>query len=215
MPSGIRATVEFTVPDVCSIAQLSAEAGTTIDAVTTSVSLPDDGGSVTEFFLDADHGSGDGLGPTASFGSTDLYQVSHDGPVSCPCECLGQFDCPVERYFAREGVLQVVFYATDYDQLQAVVGDLRERFPEVDIQRLVRSPTDGSARDGVFVDRGKLTERQFEVLQTAFEMGYFERPRRSNATEVAAALDITQSTFTEHLSAAQSKLVGDVLEGGG
>jgi predicted DNA binding protein len=49
------------------------------------------------------------------------------------------------------------------------------------------------------------------VLETAHEMGYFERPRRANGTEVAAALDIDPSTFSEHLAAAQRKLLRDVL----
>ena len=68
--------------------------------------------------------------------------------------------------------------------------------------------------DVVFVDRGKLTDRQHEVLRTAYDMGYFERPRGANATEVAASLDINPSTFTEHLLSAQRKLLGDVLEDG-
>lgn len=42
-------------------------------------------------------------------------------------------------------------------------------------------------------------------------MGYFERPRRANATEVADVLDINPSTFSEHLAAAESKLIEDVL----
>jgi hypothetical protein len=66
-------------------------------------------------------------------------------------------------------------------------------------------------RDLVPVDRGRLTERQAEVLSTAYEMGYFEYPRDSNATEVAAELGIRPSTFTEHLSAAQSKLLEDLV----
>ncbi len=61
------------------------------------------------------------------------------------------------------------------------------------------------------MDRGRLTARQREVLETAFEMGYFERPRRANATEVAAELGIGPSTFREHVSAAETKLLEDVL----
>ena len=42
-------------------------------------------------------------------------------------------------------------------------------------------------------------------------MGYFEYPRESNASEVAAALDIEPSTFTQHLNAAQTKLLDELL----
>jgi len=81
----------------------------------------------------------------------------------------------------------------------------------MNVKRFVRSPVEESSHDHVLVDRGKLTERQLEVLDTAYEMGYFERSRRTNATAVAAALDIDPSTFREHLAAAESKLLEDVL----
>ena len=57
---------------------------------------------------------------------------------------------------------------------------------------------------------GALTDRQREVLTVAHEMGYFEHPRDANAEAVAADLDITPSTFAEHLAAAQSKLVDSI-----
>ena len=63
----------------------------------------------------------------------------------------------------------------------------------------------------MFVDRGRLTDRQREVLQTAYDMGYFDHPKRANASEVAAALDISPSTFTEHLAVAQQKILEAIL----
>jgi hypothetical protein len=50
------------------------------------------------------------------------------------------------------------------------------------------------------------------VLETAHEMGYFEHPKRANATEVAEALGINGSTFAEHVSTAQSKILESILE---
>jgi hypothetical protein len=46
----------------------------------------------------------------------------------------------------------------------------------------------------------------------AHRMGYFDYPRQSNASEVADALGVAPSTFTEHLTAAQSKLLDAVLD---
>jgi predicted DNA binding protein len=89
---------------------------------------------------------------------------------------------------------------------------LREQFPEIDIKRFIKSPAGESVTEGVYVDTGRLTERQAEVLETAYKLGYFERPRRTNATDIAAALDISPSTFQEHLVTAQSKLLEDVFQ---
>jgi predicted DNA binding protein len=58
---------------------------------------------------------------------------------------------------------------------------------------------------------GALTDRQREVLTVAYGMGSFEHPHEANAEAVAAALDVTPSTFAEHLAAAQSKLVDSIL----
>lgn len=219
MLTGIRATVKFTTPDVCSLTEFTETADTAIDSISTSVSLPGSEGSVTEFLIDGDVDV-DRLPDDTEFDlvfsyeTKHLYRIAHDGYASCPCEILGQFGCPIDRYFTENGELTVAFYAADFEQLQDVIAALRDRYPAVDITRLVRSPTVGTSRDDVVVNRAKLTRRQLEVLQTAYEMGYFARPRRANASDVAAELGIDPSTLTEHLAAAQSKLFADVLDDG-
>jgi len=211
MPSGIRAKVEFDTPDICPIVELSAAAETTIDSVVTNVCSSDCTESVTEFSVNSAGDLEVDMTPVFSQGSTDRYRLTHGDGVDCPCECLGQFGCPVARYVAQDGTLTIVFHAADYDELQAVIGELRDQFPEVDIKRFVQSPDGGESQDSVFVDRSKLTQRQLEILETAHEKGYFDRPRRSNATEIAAELDINPSTFREHLIAAESKILEDLL----
>lgn len=212
MSEGIRATVEFSPPAPCAIAELSARVDSIVDAVWTSVP-PNGTASVTEFLIEADRPP---AGPehVMSIGDRHLLRHAHGDGVSCPCECLGQFGCAVQRYVARSGRLRLVFNAADFEELQSVVGALREHFPDVDVRRLVRSPGPEESRDPVYVDRGKLTERQLEVLQTAYRMGYFERPRRANGTEVAESLGVDPSTFSEHLASAERKLLGDALEDG-
>lgn len=53
----------------------------------------------------------------------------------------------------------------------------------------------------------KLTDRQREVLQAAFEEGYYEWPRKATGEEVAAKLGIASPTFSEHIKAAERKLI--------
>jgi predicted DNA binding protein len=53
---------------------------------------------------------------------------------------------------------------------------------------------------------GALTARQEEVLQTALYAGYFNWPRDTDSTSIADTLDIAQSTFNQHLRAAESNL---------
>lgn len=213
MAAGIRVTVEFASAAGCPIADLASRANAVVTDVTTSVSPGTAAESVSEFLVDADAVPADyEHDPVFTYTDRHCYRVAHGTDAECPCACLGEFDTPVDRYVADAGALRLVFHARDFDGLQDVVGELRERYPDVDIQRLIRAPTEGVTRDTVFVDRGRLTDRQFEALQLAYDRGYFERPRRANATELADELDITPSTFTEHLQAAERKLLGDVLE---
>lgn len=52
-----------------------------------------------------------------------------------------------------------------------------------------------------------LTQRQREVLETAYDLGYYEVPRAASATDIAAALDLDPSTVTEHLQRAERNLL--------
>ncbi len=212
MVTGIRATVAFSTPGACPVVDTSLPEGVTIDDAISNVSGPNQTGGATEFSISDELGLDEDLQPVFAGGESYWYRLERDGNVNCPCECLGQLGIPVVRYSARDGTLTIVFHAVDYEELKAVVAELRERFPDIDIRRFVRSTTGERVRDSVFVDRGKLTARQLEVLRAAMDMGYFDRPRRANATEVAAELDINASTFSEHLTTVQRKLFEDVLE---
>ncbi|MHC3439116.1 helix-turn-helix domain-containing protein [Natrialbaceae archaeon A-gly3] len=57
-----------------------------------------------------------------------------------------------------------------------------------------------------------LTDRQQEVIQTAFDMGYYEVPREVSTEEVAAELDLDPSTVAEHLQRAERNVLSQLLE---
>lgn len=210
--TGIRATIAFSNPGDCPIAAFSGETDSVIDQVSTSVTLPQSEGSVSEFLAEGTPPDRDDIREIFSYGTQSLYRIRHDGEERCPCECLGKHGCPIHRYMAEDGKLTLVFHAADFETLQTAVDDLRQRYSPVDVQRLLQPPLEGTPEDRVFVNRGRLTDRQLEVLETAYKMGYFERPKQANATEIADRLGIAQSTFTEHLMTAQRKLLDDTLE---
>jgi hypothetical protein len=212
MSPGIRATASFPEPGDCPVAACSVDAEGPIEHVSTSVAPADAAGSVTEFLADGPVGDDVAAESAFEYGHETLYRTSRGDHERCPCACLGRHGCPVHRYTAEDGELTLVFHAATFEQLQTVMADLREQYPPVDVRRLLQPPPAGSPEERVFVDRSKLTDRQHEALATAYEMGYFERPRRANASEVAGELGITQSTFSEHLVTAQRKLLTDILD---
>jgi PAS domain S-box-containing protein len=58
----------------------------------------------------------------------------------------------------------------------------------------------------------RLTPRQREVLQLAYQSGFFESPRLQTGKELAEALSLAQSTFNYHLRGAQRTLLELLFE---
>lgn len=57
----------------------------------------------------------------------------------------------------------------------------------------------------------ELTARQREVLETAWEMGYYEVPKAVSADDIAAEMGLDSSTVNEHLQRAERNLLGQFL----
>lgn len=213
METGIRAEVRVDSAEACPIAQVSGRADANSLAITKSVN-PDSPSRVTEeFMLEASASDTDeSIDEVFSYGENRVYRFSRDLGQGCPCERVEQFDCPVLDVHTRGNDLHLVFHAPDMDVLHEVIAALQSDFQGIDVTRLLRSSDEDEDESLVFVDRSELTTRQEEVLRTAHRMGYFEHPKDANAGEVAAELGITTSTFTEHLAAAQRKLLASILE---
>ena len=60
----------------------------------------------------------------------------------------------------------------------------------------------------------ELTDRQREVLRAAYDAGYYEWPRECTGADVAEDLGITSATFSEHIHAAERKLLGLLFDTG-
>lgn len=214
---GIRSEIRIDAPTECPIAKVSRDTDASCHSISKSVD-PDATGRMTEEFVleggaAVEHATLEtDVTRVFSYGSSDVYRFSRSVDTRCPCVCIEQFDCPLVDVYTRNGALHLVFHAPDVETLQDVVASLREQHPKLSVERLFRSRTETDEPDLVVLDRSDLTDRQREVLRRAHELGYFEHPKDANAGEVADALGITTSTFTEHLAAAQRKLLDAVVD---
>jgi hypothetical protein len=67
-------------------------------------------------------------------------------------------------------------------------------------------------RDGESEPPGDgLTDRQYEALRTAYQLGYFAIPRRASLQDVAEELDVSSSSVSERLRRAQTKLLEETV----
>jgi PAS domain S-box-containing protein len=98
----------------------------------------------------------------------------------------------------------------DLPQAAAVREFVEEvRRTEPDLELLARRPHARHFETAHTLERAvadRLTARQQEVIQLAYRSGFFESPRVQTGRDLAAALDISQSTFTYHLRSAERKL---------
>lgn len=225
--TGIRAELVFQTPVSCPVAQASAE----IDHPLTEISWTGGGDeTVTEQFaarsecevLKTDHDGENSTGDSDEefeqvfdYGAQTIYEFDRDPEKPCICEVIEETVGPIAETYATEGDLHVILHVADVADLREHLREFDRQFGDVHIEYLVSGRTDTDEGEILPVDIRRLTERQREVLETAYAMGYFEYPRGANATEVAEELGIRPSTFTEHLNAAQSKILDELQFGDG
>lgn len=211
--SGVRAELVVSDPGDCPVAAASAE----IEGAVTDVTWTETGDRVTEQFrtTEATPGAAIEAGRDCErvfeYGSQAVYELERERTDPCFCERVEAAAGPVTDVRAEDGRLRVTLHAAEPEDLRAAVGELTDAYDDVRLEYLVRERADAEDAELVPVDLRQLTDRQREVLATAREMGYFEYPREANAAEVATALGISAPTFTEHLNAAQSKLLAELL----
>jgi predicted DNA binding protein len=212
--TGVRAEVAVHGPSNCPVARLSAESSEPVTDVTWSRA----GETFTEEFRVDRSVAEENAAAVADadslleVGDDRVYRFERDAAANCACSVVGSLGHPLADVRVEESALVLTLHLPDVAALREVVGDLGEVAERVEVRYLVHASAEADGgQDRTVVDRGRLTERQREVLATAYRMGYFEYPKGANATEVAEALDIGISTFAEHLAAAQGKLLDETL----
>lgn len=212
--SGIRAELVFTTPETCPVASASSAVDEPIEEI--EWGSGDDDGVTEQFTAPADSAEMPTTADEAEFsevfdyGPRTVYEFDRDPNRPCVCEFVEETVGPVSDTYAVDGDLHVTIHARDITDLRENIRAFQDRFGDVRIEHLVSGRSDDEDSDITPVDVRRLTDRQQEVLETATEMGYFEYPRGANAGEVADELGIQPSTFTEHLNAAQSKLLDEL-----
>jgi predicted DNA binding protein len=148
----------------------------------------------------------------------ELTPVDEGSFYAYVCQAYTEADVTFFRTFAerRLVVIPPLVYRGDGQPRVTVVG------PGGELTELVDSLREGA---GVGVDvlevgtydrrhasiTGGLTDRQFEAVETAAAMGYYDTPRRASLADVADELGVAQATASELLRRAESRLMGRLV----
>ncbi|MFC3957066.1 bacterio-opsin activator domain-containing protein [Halovivax cerinus] len=160
-------------------------------------------------------------------GETDTVDATflHRTDDRCLFEFLVSGNCPAYR-LAALGALPRTVEGVDgegcivaeiprtYDDA-AIVERFLAEIPEADlVTKRTKSSVDpllpGSAIRQAF--ETNLTERQREVLETAYEAGYYDWPRECTGEAVARRLDVSSAAFSETIHAAERNLLATLFE---
>jgi len=119
---------------------------------------------------------------------------------------------PVEVVARSDRTTTTVRLPHDAD-VRRFLDRLDEHYPGVELvsRRDIagRADTQATARRALAEE---LTDRQREVLRTAYERGFFESPREITGVELADHLGVSQPTVTHHLREAQKRLFNTLLQ---
>ncbi|WP_435062922.1 helix-turn-helix domain-containing protein [Halobaculum sp. EA56] len=133
-----------------------------------------------------------------------LFEFVVAGP--CVTKTLADAGAVTRSVTASNGEGRVVAEVPSHVTIRRVVERFTERHPGSEL--LAHRQRDRCLRVG-HSEAGpldELTQRQEEALRTAYASGYFNWPRDNGAEDCAAALGISQPTFSQHLRAGQRRL---------
>ncbi|MFD1684858.1 helix-turn-helix domain-containing protein [Halobellus litoreus] len=118
-------------------------------------------------------------------------------------EALATADAIIERIDVVPGGWRQTGWFADRDAFNKF-SSFWQRNAGFRLHRLTRDGESEPPGDG-------LTDRQHEALRTAYELGYFDIPRKASLEDVAAELGISPSSVSERLRRAQTQLIEETV----
>jgi PAS domain S-box-containing protein len=114
---------------------------------------------------------------------------------------------------AEDGELEVVVDVPRELNVREFVETIQERYPSTTLAgRRTVEQTVETRPELVDSILDELTDRQREVLVTAYLSGFFQWPRENTGEDIAEMLDVSQPTVNRHIRLAQQVLLEQLLE---
>ncbi|MFC6873656.1 bacterio-opsin activator domain-containing protein [Halobellus marinus] len=141
-----------------------------------------------------------------------LFQLSVD--ERSVVKTLAQYGASIESFSVTGTTGRLVAQVASSNDIRSVVNALRTAYDGLTLIAQ-REREQDIQTEAVFRKQltAALTERQQEAARTAYFSGFFDWPREHSGEEVASMMDISQTTFTQHLRAAEKKLFAALFDG--
>jgi PAS domain S-box-containing protein len=211
--------LEFEIPDATFVCSRLAEAASCTIAYRGGVRQTAEGSDVFVEIQDApvdrvETAAADVLGVE----SVDRVSEDDDGGVlrlrlsgSFPALELADHGAVLREASATPDSTTIVVEIAENGDLRHATDLITELFGEGELRSkrtIDRSP--GHLRSRAF---DRLTDRQLEVVRTAYYSGFFESPRENTGEDVAEMLDISPTAFYRHVRTVDRTLLGLLFDG--
>lgn len=113
------------------------------------------------------------------------------------------------RIVLQGGEFEVVVTVRNYDRFRSLADELENTLGTFDLQSVNQIENPGEPLDSGRITEiltTKLSHEQLAVLETAYDMGYFDVPRTASTVDIAEKLNVSQSTVSERLRVAERNL---------
>ena len=212
--------IEFTVGETAFPAALTARHGGSMELTWMT---PDSASGLVQYYsldgvtaeaVEAFVADCDALAGVDVVSGADQLHCRFDVADSALARPIGEYGGDLRAIEAADGKARVTVHLSPNADVRTVIEGLATDHDAIDLvarREIDRpTPTVESARSAI---DDRLTDRQREALHTAYVAGFFEWPRDRSGEEIAETMGITQSTFLQHLRAAQRKTLSVVLSG--
>lgn len=115
----------------------------------------------------------------------------------------------VQSLVVADGVLTATAVCSRLTDVGSVADAVSEHWPAATVRET--GATTAAVEPPTPFD--SLTDKQAAALQAATVAGFFERPQKADAGEIAETLEVSSSTFLHHLRAAERKVFEDAFGG--
>ena len=114
---------------------------------------------------------------------------------------------------AEGGTIRITLEMPASADPRAVIEQLTERYPSTDLRAHHERERREQTKQELVADiEERLTDRQRLALQKAFLGGFFDWPRSISGEDLAESMDISPSTYHQHLRAAERKVLASLFE---
>jgi predicted DNA binding protein len=115
---------------------------------------------------------------------------------------LIQHNGVVQSMHVESGQVRVTVDFPRRTDVQSIVDDVTEHWPET----RVRSNRTVTPEETEVKPMAELTDKQHTAIETAYVLGFFDRPQRATGQDVANALAVSRSTAMQHIRIGERKV---------